>query len=158
MGVSRFSGPIPGHSLTTPPKSQPWEKAPQFNNVDDAMDFIIRSTMKPKKIAKLVNLLKQGVPVEGLVRTILFAGFTEGKWSMDLMILLGETVSMLLAVIYKKHTGKDPKITFNEGQADPQLADIMKNGPSQEMLNGENALPEGPEEKEIPREGLMGLK
>ena len=71
-----FDAPIPGQSLTDTPGNYSWEHPPQFSKVDDAV----------------ITLLGNNVPVEALVRMVLFGGFSEGKWSPDVAILLAEIV------------------------------------------------------------------
>ena len=44
----------------------------------------------------------RGTPVEYLARTILYGGFTQGKWTPDAALLMGNVVmSMIIAIGYQ---------------------------------------------------------
>ena len=127
MPFNRFDGPIPGQSLTTPPKNAKWEKPPQFTNRDKALDFLMDKLLQPGMTLRLVAQLDGGIPLEGIVRTILMAGFTEGTWSLDLAILIAKPLAGMIATIYWGVTGKQPpKVTFDDGQADMNLVQTMQ--------------------------------
>jgi hypothetical protein len=155
---TRFSKPIPGQSLTATPGNSPWEKPPQFTNVDKAMDFLIDKMLNPKQVAKLNVLLERKVPLEILVQTILFAGFTEGKWTYDMMVLLAKPLSGLLLTIYAKlHNGKPPPVMrINNNGIDPGLASVMA---QQSTLEGLDTAPkeQPPAAQTFRSGGLMGV-
>src|SRR3990167_4869869 len=75
-----FDVPVPGQSLTKTPGNQMWEKPPQFTNDEDATEFVYDQLMKPRAIEQMLALMDADVPIEHMARTILFAGFSEGKW------------------------------------------------------------------------------
>jgi len=56
-------------------------------------------------------MLDAGVPVEAIGRTILFAGFMEGKFSPDLAFIITEPVMKMIAAIGVK--GGVEKIIFS---------------------------------------------
>lgn len=122
MAVNPFDKPVPGQSLTTAPRNAAWEKPPQFVDVNKAMDYLVKRLLKPQMASKLTMMIDSGMPVEAVVRTILFGGFYEGKWTMDLAILLSQPVSALIIVIYHGMTGKKPaKMTMDQGLPDPGI-------------------------------------
>ncbi len=89
---NRLDAPVPGESLTATPKNYNWEHPPQFAKVPDAFDFIWHQMHQEPQLTQLISLLQTGVPVEALAKTLLFAGFSEGKWTVDGAILLAEPV------------------------------------------------------------------
>lgn len=93
---------IPGQSLTKNPGSYPWEKPPQYTNPEKALMSIIEATTSEKMAPRLVALMELGTPLTVLAKTILMTGFIEGKWTPDMMILLGEPVYMLLVRLAKE--------------------------------------------------------
>lgn len=150
--------PIPGESLTMEPKNSKWEKPAQFTNVDKAMDYLVRSLLKKDKLARLVAMMDAGAPVEAVVRVILFGGFYEGKWNPDLGVLLQKPLAGLIITAYYNVTGKKPKaLTFDDGKADVNLANILA------LKRGEsNTAPEITNDQiedirsQAPKTGLMG--
>lgn len=121
-----FSGPIPGQSLTMKKGNQKWEKPPKFTNRDKAMDFLIQQMLQPDKVVQIVGMLDKGYPIEMLIRPILFGGFMEGFWTMDLSVMLAKPLAAFISLIYHFFSkGKKPKMTFNEGKANKTSAQIL---------------------------------
>lgn len=99
---SVISGPIPGESWTTPPKSMPYEHPPQFTKLEDAMKFLMNQMLEPQYLKQLLGLMDAGMSIEAVARTILFAGFTSGKWTPDLGMLMYKPLMVsLLAIAHK---------------------------------------------------------
>ena len=93
---NRFDAPIPGQSLTDEPGNYPWEHPPQRASVEEALDDIYESLMQEKNMKRMFTLLRMGIPVEALVKIITFAGFLEGKYTVDVAKLLEPMVSMII--------------------------------------------------------------
>ena len=87
-----FDAPIPGQSLTDTPGNVNWEHPPQFVDVDEAAEYIWDRLHTEAVLDQVITLLRNGVQVEAIVRLILFTGFSEGKWTPDVAILLAEIV------------------------------------------------------------------
>ena len=85
-----FDAPIPGQSLTDTPGNAAWEHPPEYTDVEQASEYVWDKMHTPKVTEQIIAFLKEGVPVEAVVRLMLFGGFMEGKWSPDVAILLSE--------------------------------------------------------------------
>lgn len=97
MEIARsMGGPIPGQSLTREPGASPWEKPPQYTDLDEAMEFLVNSITKTKNAHSLLALMEGGVPITAILQTILMQGFMDGKWTPDLAILLMQPLTALL--------------------------------------------------------------
>ena len=70
-----FDRPIPGQSLTDEPKNYPWEHPAQFSDLREARDRIFEGLTQEESVQQLYTMLRPNVPVEAIVRTVLFAGF-----------------------------------------------------------------------------------
>jgi hypothetical protein len=96
---SRFSAPVPGESLTSTPQNMVFEKPPQFTDLETATEFIWEQLNKRGSMLKLLAMLDKQVPVDGIVKTILFSGFASGKWTPDLAILMAKPIiAMVMAI------------------------------------------------------------
>ena len=93
---NRIDAPIPGQSWTDEPGNYPWEHPPQRASVEEALDDIYESLMQEKNMKRMFTLLRMGIPVEALVKIITFAGFLEGKYTVDVAKLLEPMVSMII--------------------------------------------------------------
>lgn len=105
--------PVPGQSLTKTPGGYPWEKPPQFTDPEKAFVSVLNAMTDKKTAPKIVGLMELGVPVKVLSKTLLMTGFIEGKWTVDMMVILAEPVTMLLIKLAKE-AGVKAKIDYPE--------------------------------------------
>ena len=103
--------PVPGQSLTDTPGNYPWEHPPQFVDPEEATEYLWVTLHQKQITEQLIGLLDAGGPVEAIGRTILFAGFMEGKFSPDLAFIITEPVMKMIAAIGVK--GGVEKIIFS---------------------------------------------
>jgi hypothetical protein len=150
-----FDGPIPGQSLTDEPGSKNWEKPAKFNRPQEALDFIWDKITEEKQAIKLLALLEAGLPAQGIAETILFAGFTEGLWTPDVMLLIGKPVLTMVAAMGTR-AGIKVKIGTNDKD---ELIDFLRDLKKGSKAKDEEKplIPElpRPEEAAPPSGGLM---
>lgn len=94
---------IPGQSLTNSP-DQPynWEKPTEYTNPREAMLYVFETLTIPETTTNVLLSISNGVGVVDIASITLYAGFLEGKWSPDLMLLLMEpTMYMIMALAEK---------------------------------------------------------
>ena len=94
-----FNTPVPGQSLTDEPGNYPWEHPPRQTDPETVLEEIWRSMTTPEAVEEMIYLLEAGMPVEGIARTIVFAGFMEGEFSPDLGFTLAEAIMEMIAAI-----------------------------------------------------------
>lgn len=123
--VTQLGRPIPGQSLTSNPDNPaPYEKPPEFTSVHAASEFIFEKLIDEEVYPQMMGLLADAVPIMDIVRTTLFAGFTEGKWNPDLMLMLVEPVAyMLLALAERAEI--DPVIYRGEDEDEDEEERIL---------------------------------
>ena len=83
-----FSGPIPGQSLTHEPGQMPWEQPPMYTTKEDAMNFLMDRVTEPEHASELFRLFKMGISVEEMTRMLIFTGFQQGSWTVDIGMLI----------------------------------------------------------------------
>ena len=93
--------PIPGQSLTNNPDNPyPWEQPPQFTELQPAIDALFIDMTEPESYSGIVQMARQGTPISDITQFILYAGFQEGNWNPDLMMLLIEpTLYLIMALV-----------------------------------------------------------
>ncbi len=156
VGVNPFNAPIPGESLTTAPDMpKAWERPPQYTTQDKAMEAIYMEITQEDSLRKLINIINDGIPLDEIAQVILYKGYTEGKFSPDLMLLLIEpTLYLLIAIadyakisdytLYNEETD-DPDTEIPEDDITPIMMDEdeevkeEKRKPTKESL-GESLL------------------
>ena len=75
-----FDAPIPGQSLTDTPGNAPWEHPPQFTDPEEILDGLYDKITDGEFSQQLIAMLDAGVPVEAIVRVMVFGGFMQGKY------------------------------------------------------------------------------
>jgi|GEM_PF-1248953 len=119
VGVNPFNAPIPGESLTTAPDMpKAWERPPQYTSQDKAMEAIYMEITVEDSLRKLINIINDGIPLDEIAQVILYKGYTEGKFSPDLMLVLIEPTIYLLIAIADYADIKDYTL-YNEETDDP---------------------------------------
>ena len=96
---SRFDVAIPGQSLTKEPKSYPWESPAMFTTNDEVMEFYFDKFENDDTLFGLFAMLESGIPVTTIVTSMIMHGFSEGIYTPDLGILVGEELGMLIMAI-----------------------------------------------------------
>lgn len=94
-----FDAPIPGQSLTDEPGASPWEQPPQYTDIEEALEHVLNQLMRPKNYKKMIALLDEGVPAEAVTRTILFSGFMQGFWTIDMMTVMAKPALQTVTVL-----------------------------------------------------------
>lgn len=138
-----FTFPIPGHSLTHAPKSMPWEKPPQFVQVDEAMDFLMEQFLEPQYLKQMLMLMSAGMSIEAITRTIIMTGFAKGKWTPTLGMLLYKPIMLALISIAKKAGLDDTPV------AHPSMLEQFN---MKKMKHHMSLFPDDTEQIELPQE------
>ena len=162
--MDAFDHPVPGQSLTEEPGSRPFEKPAQITDVDDAVMYVIdkiESSNGGKE--ELQKHMMGGMPVESIVNTIAFAGFTDGQWSPD----IAELIKLPLSSYFIMMAQEDniPIIMFNNdtsqegGMSDETLIAHMEEGNPRalEHLRQKANMPPPAEEEQMMEEGFLAM-
>jgi len=92
-----FDRPIPGESLTDAPTGKyPWERPPEISTVEEGTKYLFKALSNKDTLPDLLDQIRDGMSLEDIATLITRVGFSEGKWTMDLALLLVEpTIYML---------------------------------------------------------------
>ena len=74
----------PGHSLTDAPGEAAWERPAVYSKPEDALKFVIEKVEDPDAEENFLRLMISGTPIEAIINTIIFTGFSEGYWTPDI--------------------------------------------------------------------------
>ena len=91
----QFERPVPGQSLTTTPKSAPYERPPEITDPIEAVDYHLDKLDNVDSIQQAMFLLELGIDIVTLTEGILRGGVLEGIHSVD--------VSLIIAPILHEH-------------------------------------------------------
>ena len=100
VGVNPFNAPIPGESLTASPDTpRAWERPPQYTEQDEAMKAVYMELTRNSTLKELIKLIDDGIPLDEIAQVVLYKGYTEGKFTPDMMLMLAEPTMYLLIAI-----------------------------------------------------------
>ena len=95
--------PIPGQSLTNDPDQRyPWENPPEYTNYREALDFIAGQLLEKENYVPLMKGVGAGVPITDITLQMLRAGFEQGKWNPDLLMMLIEPTMYTIMALAEK--------------------------------------------------------
>ena len=120
-----FDAPVPGQGLTDKTRNYPWEHPPQYTDTMEASEYIWDKLTHPSFVKQVIAMLDAGIPVEAIARIVVFAGFTEGKWTPDVGFMLAETVVKMVATIGFTAGVKKFKISMQDLTNNKQMKTIL---------------------------------
>lgn len=149
VGVNPFNAPIPGESLTASPENaKAWERPPEYTNQDEAMMAVYMVLTEQATLRGLIEIISEGVALDELAQVILYKGYTEGKYTPDMMLMLAEPTIYLLIAIADYAEIKD-YVLYNEEDGDPDT-EIPDDDITPVDMDGDG-IPDQPKAKVEPR-------
>ena len=121
-----FDAPVPGQSFTDKPGNYPWEHAPQYPDTSEAADYVWDRLSQPEFAEQVIAMLDAGIPVEAIGRIIIFAGFTEGKWTPDVAFIIAEPVMKMIAAVGIHGGVKKFRMSMQDLTNEKQMQSISK--------------------------------
>ena len=114
---SKFlDAPIPGQSLTTEPKSRPWEQPPKYTTTEEALSFYIPRLSDAELMAPMVDVMEDGTTVVAVADMIQSSGVMSGLHTLDVGLMISPVLVELLVtqaqladIEYKIGTEKSDK-------------------------------------------------
>ncbi len=96
VNPDRFMKPVPGWSLTQPPKKWPWEQPPRSVDPDEVVEKLITRMQEPRIEENYVKLMFAGVSIEEIVHSVTVAGFMNGEFSPDVAEIIKAPIGIYL--------------------------------------------------------------
>ena len=145
VGVNPFNAPIPGESLTASPETpRAWERPPEYTDQDEAMMAVYMVLTEQDTLRQLVGIISEGVPLDEIAQVLLYKGYTEGKYTPDMMLMLAEPTIYLLIAIADYAEIKD--YVLYEGEDDDPETEIPDDNIVPVDMDGDGT-PDEPTEK-----------
>ena len=110
-----FEAPIPGESLTKPPKNYPWERPPEMVDPEEILMFYLDRIMKPDTMEPMMDALEIGMTVRDLTSGLLRVGVSEGIHTVDASLLVAPAIHHAI-----KSTADRLGIDYEEGLEDKE--------------------------------------
>ena len=117
--------PIPGSSLTADPDNPaPFDRPPKFTNLHRAIDYIFQQSIQPENYSKFIELMANRFPMMEVVQTVLFAGFTQGLWTHQLMLMLIEPTTYIYLALCEQ-ADIDPRFFRDDVEDDLDEEEVL---------------------------------
>ena len=123
---NEFDAPIPGQSLTDTPGNAPWEHPPQYTNPEELLDSLYDKITDGEFTEQLIAMLDAGVPVEAIVRVIVFGGFMQGKYTPDVGFMIIEPLMKLVAAVGIRAGVKELRLSLEDLSNNTFLKDMAE--------------------------------
>lgn len=122
-GLQSQERPIPGESLTNDPENpRPFEQAPKFTDVNKAQEEIFAKLIEEENYVPIMKLVDNGeATIMEVTQNLLYAGFREGQWNPDLMLMLAEPTAYMVMALAER-AGMDYEIDNEPDDVDPKQA------------------------------------
>ena len=109
-----LDGPIAGQHMVSELGGRPWQQAPQYTTVDEAIEYYLDRMSSEEFTEQLVDVLEMDVPVTTLANTIQMAGVMDGKHSIDVgMLVMPLLMEMIMLV------GDMADVKYDSGMENP---------------------------------------
>lgn len=113
--LSPFDQPIPGQSLTTEPKNNPWEQPPQMSDIEEVTKYYIMRLANQDVIDDFAAMIDAGLPLAPLVKTIVNGGTLRGLHTVDAGMLVTPVIHTFL-----KQALQSMGMSVKDSSIDPQ--------------------------------------
>tara|TARA_R100001244_G_scaffold101231_2_gene75505 strand:+ start:183 stop:704 length:522 start_codon:yes stop_codon:yes gene_type:complete len=116
---------LAGEGLTQPKGIRPYERPAEFDSPVDAFNNILEMYYNPITFGNITKSLSAGVPIEFLVDIIVFSGFMNGKYTVDVAELI-KPVFFLSVIADARDMGVEPVLFSKmEGPEEMNPTDFM---------------------------------
>jgi len=110
-----FDRPIPGQSLTTEPRNNPWEQPPEMADVEDVAKFYVERLANQDVLDDLAAMVQLDVPLAPIVESVYMMGVMRGLHTIDSGMLVAPMIHNLLKAVFT-----DMGIKVKDSPEDPQ--------------------------------------
>ncbi|ASE99892.1 hypothetical protein [uncultured virus] len=97
-----LSRPVPGQSLTHEVRARPWQNPPQFNTVEESMDWYLERFNNPDLVQEILAIIESGVPISTIANSMQLGAVLQGVHSIDVGVLIVPIIMEILRTLAEK--------------------------------------------------------
>jgi len=151
-----LSRPIPGQSLTHELRARPWQNPPQFNTVEESMDWYLERFDNPEIVQELLSIIEMGIPLSTIANSMQLGAVLQGVHSIDVGVLIIPIIIEIMKTLAEK---TDTKYVMGD---EPEESDRPSDAVLESALNKIKGMtvedmPEEEDMEEETDEEPMGL-
>jgi hypothetical protein len=91
--------PIPGENFTSDTRSYPWHQPPKYTTLTPALDYLSKKLSDTATAKQLVSFVETKLPLYKISQIIIMEGMANGKWTLDLGLLMAGPVTKLIEIV-----------------------------------------------------------
>ena len=151
-----LSRPIPGQSLTHELRARPWQNPPQFNTVEESMDWYLERFDNPEIVQELLSIIEMGIPLSTIANSMQLGAVLQGVHNIDVGVLIMPILIEIMKTLAEK---TDTKYVMGD---EPEESDRPSDAVLESALNKIKGMtvedmPEEEDMEEETDEEPMGL-
>ena len=151
-----LSRPIPGQSLTHELRARPWQNPPQFNTVEESMDWYLERFDNPEIVQELLSIIEMGIPLSTIANSMQLGAVLQGVHNIDVGVLIIPIIIEIMKTLAEK---TDTKYVMGD---EPEESDRPSDAVLESALNKIKGMtvedmPEEEDMEEETDEEPMGL-
>ena len=97
-----LSRPVPGQSLTHELRARPWQNPPQFNTVEESMDWYLERFDNPELVEEMLSIIENKVPLSVIANSMQLGAVLQGVHSIDVGVLITPIIIEILRTLAEK--------------------------------------------------------
>ena len=147
-----LSRPVPGQSLTHEVRARPWQNPPQFNTVEESMDWYLERFDNPELVEEMLSIIENKVPLSVIANSMQLGAVLQGVHSIDVGVLITPIIIEILRTLAEKTDtdyviGDEPEDTDRPSDAVMESAvNKIKSMPIEDKVEEEEEIEEDDEE------------
>ena len=111
-----IDGPIAGQSLTFELGNRPWQNPPQFNTVEETLEYYIPRFLDSNISEQLMDVIEMGIPLTTIANAMQTGGVMQGYHTLDVGILVIPVLVEMMAFL-----AEEAGIEYRVGTEDDRL-------------------------------------
>ena len=113
-----LDGPIPGQSLTPELGNRPWQNPPQYNTVEEALEYYIPRLVDPQIATQLIDTMEMGIPLTTIANAMQVGGAMQGYNTIDVGMLVMPVLIEMMAYL-----AEQAGVEYTMGTEDDRMGD-----------------------------------
>lgn len=130
--TDNFDAPIPGQSLTFELGSRPWQTPPEYNTLEEALDYYLPRMTDKKYMGELLDIIETKIPLTSIADTLTLGGVMQGLHSVDVGILINPILVELMEGMAKN---AEVEYTVGDDEGKENTPDKMLVSKAMKSLN-----------------------
>ena len=97
-----LSRPVPGQSLTHEVRARPWQNPPQFNTVEESMDWYLERFDNSEIVQELLSIIEMGIPLSTIANSMQLGAVLQGVHNIDVGVLIMPILIEIMKTLAEK--------------------------------------------------------